>query len=255
MKTLLSIFVFFSYFCANAQNSQDTLSIYFEFNSFVLSGAEKENLMTFNSNEHGSILSVIAHCDTSGTKEYNLNLAQQRLRTVLKEVDSTAKSTIAQGEKISSQAKNYDAAFYRRVDIIYNIEVLSTEQATLTESFEAFINDPEVKNTTIDLKILFYPGESVMLPESLPEVQELYTLMKRNPSVSVHIHGHVCCGHNYVLSKNRAYSVYMYMLARKISGKRMRYTGHSNSIPKVWPEDTAEAKDANRRVSLEFSKP
>lgn len=252
MKTFLSIFVFFSYFCANAQNSQDTLSIYFDFNSSSLTSEAKETLDTFNSSEHGPILSVVAHCDTSGTKNYNLKLAQQRLDVVLAEVDSTAKSTIAQGEKISSKAKNYDAAYFRRVDIISTGSM--SEDATLTEVFDEFFNDSDLKRVNIDMTILFYEGESRMTPESVPEVEELYKLMKLNPTINVHIHGHVCCGNNYILSKNRAYAVYMYLLSRKISGKRMKYTGHSNSIPKAWPEDTPEAKNANRRVGLEFNK-
>ena len=252
MKTLLSILVFFSFCSAYAQNSQDTLSIYFELNSSVLTVNEAKNLNAFNSGEHGAILLVVAHCDTSGTKNYNLKLAQRRLDIVLAEIDSTANSTIAEGENISSKAKNYDAAFYRRVDIIYSNE--PETPLTLVESFDAFKDKPEVKLLRFDLSILFYPGEDKMLPESFPEIVELYRIMKHNPTIHIHIHGHVCCGQNYVLSKNRANVVYRYMLEKRISGKRMKYTGHSNTLPKIWPEVTAEDKDQNRRVSVEFSK-
>ncbi|MDC1385495.1 OmpA family protein [Crocinitomicaceae bacterium] len=251
MKTLLSLFVFFSFCSVNAQNSQDTLSIYFDFNKSTISSASSEDLMEFNASEHMTIISVVAHCDTSGSQAYNLKLAQKRLDAVLLKIDSTATTTIAQGEKISSKAKNYDAQFYRRVDIIYSDK--SKEPLSLTESVVEFIESKDVK-LNIDLKILFYPGEARLLPECFSEVQEFLSIMKKNPNLEVHIHGHVCCGPNYILSKNRAHGIYMYLLENRINAKRMKYTGHSNTQPRKWPENTVENRDANRRVSLEFTK-
>lgn len=257
MKTLISVYVFFSFCSVNAQNSRDTLSIYFDFNSHALNTKAIGKLTLFNSSDHGSINVVIAHCDTSGSKKYNLNLAQQRIDAVLELIDSTAQSTIAEGENVSSKVINYDAALFRRVDIIYDASSSLSESKsplTLKESFEAFIGTEEKKRVTIDLSILFYPGEAVLLPESASEVLELYRILKHNPTIDVHIHGHVCCGENYILSKNRANEVYNYCLSKGISRTRMKYTGHSNSQPKVWPEVTAEDKDSNRRVSVEFTK-
>lgn len=254
MKTLLSIFVFFSFCSVNAQNSQDTLSIYFDFNSHVLTSLATERLSVFNKSEHGFVKFVIAHCDTSGTNKYNLNLAQQRINTVLNIIDSTSQSTIAEGENVSSKSVNYDAALFRRVDVIYTSTSSVSKPPSLKESFETFISDEELKKITIDLTILFYPGEAILLPESTSEVLQLYRILKYNPNIDIHIHGHVCCGENYILSKNRANEVYNYCLSKGISRTRMKYTGHSNSQPKVWPEVTAEDKDANRRVSVEFAK-
>ena len=90
MKTLLSIIVFFSFCSVNAQNSQDTLSVYFDFNKSTLSGASNEDLMEFNTSEHMTVIRVVAHCDTSGSQAYNLKLAQKRLDAVLLKIDSTA---------------------------------------------------------------------------------------------------------------------------------------------------------------------
>ncbi|NRA11458.1 MAG: hypothetical protein HRT57_05850 [Crocinitomicaceae bacterium] len=207
--------------------------------------------MELNSSKHVIIISVVAHCDTSGSQSYNLRLAQKRLDAVLLKIDSTAKTTIAQGEKISSKAKNYDAQLHRRVDIIYSDK--SKEPPNLTEGVAEFMQNSNSK-FNIDLEILFYPGESRMLPKCFPEVKELLRVMKKHPTLEVHIHGHVCCGQNYILSKNRAYVIYMYLMENRIMGRRMKYTGHSNSQPRTWPEVTAKDKDSNRRVSLEFSK-
>ena len=258
MKTLFSIFVFFSFCSVNAQNSQDTLSIYFEFNSHALTSEANESIKHFNSSEHGSVILVVAHCDTVGTPSYNIKLANRRLKAVLGYVDSTAKISIAEGEKNSSQSKHYDAGLFRRVDIIYTSSaepiVALSNSLNLRASFNAFIEDPEAKKVTIDLKLLFYQGESILLPESGEEVLELYRLLKHNPTIEIHLHGHVCCGGNYVLSKNRANAVFNYCLSKGISSSRMKYTGHSNSQPKVWPELTLDDRDANRRVSVEFTK-
>lgn len=251
MKTLISLFVFFSFCSVNAQNSQDTLSVYFDFNKSTLSGTTIEDLMELNISEHMRIISVVAHCDTSGSQAYNLMLAQKRLDAVLLKIDSTANSTIAQGEKVSSKAKDYDAQFYRRVDIIYWLK--TKEQQSLTESIAEFVKSPDI-SLNFDLKILFYPGEARLLPKCFSEVQELLAIMKQNRLLDVHIHGHVCCGPNYILSKNRAHAIYMYLLENRINAKRMKYTGHSNTQPRKWPENTIENRDANRRVSLEFSK-
>lgn len=254
MKTLLSIFVFFSFFCTSAQISQDTLSIYFDLDISSLDSSAIKQIREFNSSNHGEIVLIEAHCDTSGTTVYNMMLAFDRMTNVVNAIDSTAESNIAHGESISAEALEYDPALYRRVDIIYNSKK-DLSKLPWDEQLKAFVSDSTIKHTFIDINILFFPGEAIMKKPSYADVEKLYKYMRNNPEITVHIHGHVCCGHNYVLSKNRAHAVYMYLLERRISYKRMKYTGHSNTVPKVWPEDSAEAKDANRRVSLEFSKP
>lgn len=256
MKSLLTLSVLCVCLTSNAQ---DTLSIYFDFNSSSISSEGINKLKTFSKSKYDQVTSISAYCDTVGTSNYNQKLAKRRLNSVLYLVQTKAKSTSLNGESAAAKMENYDAAEARRVDIIYTTlpDITSpayTEgQVILKKEFNDFVASSE-KTKTMDLKLLFIPGYPVLIKTSVPEIQELYELMNDNPGVDAYIHGHVCCADDYKLSYDRGVMVHDYLTTRGISKDRLKYMGHSNKDPKVNPEVTEADRLANRRVTVVFTK-
>lgn len=76
--------------------------------------------------------------------------------------------------------------------------------------------------------------------------------LNENPSYSVTIVGHVCCGPAPRLSKKRAKSVYNYLVDIGVSRNQMTYLGKSFDEPIVKVEKTEQDKERNRRVEIEI---
>ncbi|NRA11896.1 MAG: hypothetical protein HRT57_08075, partial [Crocinitomicaceae bacterium] len=98
---------------------QDTLSVYFDFNSSSLTSTEVKKITDFKKSDYTSIEGMSAFCDTVGTSSYNNSLANKRLEAVLSLLESSSKNTTLNGEKEAENSSNYNAAQSRRVDIIY----------------------------------------------------------------------------------------------------------------------------------------
>jgi len=256
MKSLLTL----SVLCVClATNAQDTLSIYFDFNSSSISSEQITKLRTFSKSKFDKISSISSYCDTVGTSIYNQRLAQRRLSSVLNLIQTKPKSTELNGESAAANMKNYDASEARRVDIIYTSQpkidapIYTEGQIILKKSFNAFIAGSD-NRMTMDLKLLFIPGYPILIKTSEPEIQELFELLRDNPKIDAYIHGHVCCADDYKLSYDRAVMVFEYLTSRGISKGRLEYAGHSNKSPKISPEVTEDDRLANRRVTIDFIK-
>lgn len=106
--------------------------------------------------------------------------------------------------------------------------------------------------------INFYPDETRLLPESLPELKNLLKVMRENPKLKIEIGGHVDgpTGMNaryfQKLSDDRAKTVFMYLVNNKIESGRLRWKGYSNTV-KVYefPANDNESK-VNRRVEIKI---
>jgi outer membrane protein OmpA-like peptidoglycan-associated protein len=78
----------------------------------------------------------------------------------------------------------------------------------------------------------------------------LIDLLNKNPTWTLHIRGHVCCGPSEKISKKRAKNVYKYLKHAGISPERLTYKGYSDSLPKAFPEKTEADEAQNRRVDF-----
>lgn len=264
MKTVLFLLLFFvQYGFTQNQNNfrRDTLSVYFELNSSVLSDSAVTEINALkNRVGDSSIIELKAFCDTTATVSYNKQLAQRRLDEVRIKGDFqklNLKQSVL-GEEFDFNRMNYSAKQYRRVDIIYkrpfkglfsNYEGLQIEEA-----LGLFAEDSTREDITIQLKLQFYANEDVFMPGYEKELATLYHFMKANPTITAHIRGHVCCVDNRALSTARAMKVYKFLTRNYIDRNRLSLKGYSNSKPHVWPELTPEDTQMNRRVDVIFRK-
>lgn len=265
MKTLLFLIVFFSISNLSAQNQGkmrvDTLSVFFELNASDLSDSalSEINLLRAKIGD-SSIVKLIAFCDTTATVEYNKQLAQRRLNEVVTrsgmEVIHAEQSVL--GEEFNMKRMNYNAAAYRRVDIIYKRKSRKLfseyEGLPIDKALDKFADDSTRKDITIQLKLQFYANEDVFMPGYQQELAVLYHFLKANPDVNAHIRGHVCCVDNKALSTARAIKVYKFLVRNSIDRNRLSLKGYSNKVPFVWPEKTPMDTQMNRRVDVIFRK-
>lgn len=245
----------------------DTVSIYFDLDEFDLSEQDKEKLSeVINNINKGSIelKSIEAHTDTSGSIAYNRVLSQKRLNSVLHVLNDQSRNitTASFGESIASKDQKYNPASYRKVDVITSqviieeiveIEEEVTDEQKLNDDLNTFLTDT-TSETLIQLSVNFYPGKAILLAGEEEELYVLYRFLKVHPNVKAKIRGHVCCGSNMMLSQNRAFVVYDYLVERGISPSRLTHRGYDNSQPFIWPEETEEDKSKNRRVDVVFTK-
>jgi len=90
-------------------------------------------------------------------------------------------------------------------------------------------------------------------PESFPELDKLIRFLKQNKDLDLSIIGHTDNSgtpeHNLKLSKERAYSVYKYLVNNGVDAKRISYAGKGAKVP-MYPNDSKEHKSLNRRVEF-----
>ncbi len=89
--------------------------------------------------------------------------------------------------------------------------------------------------------------------------------MQSNPELEIELQGYVCCtedgrdGSNYrngsdYLSRDRAKTVYDFLVSKGIEEKRMDYKGYGGSNKIANPERTSEDQNMNRRVEIRIKK-
>lgn len=257
---------------ARSQELTDTLTLYFELGGATPTSASMTDLKSFRQDQLSSvrIVKLAGYTDRSGNLEQNDALAKKRIDQVADLLGIQSYDAQVLGERPAEAAINYVADTYRKVEVIFipnriekEVEPLKERiepaveepvKSSMTDKVDEFLKETENSALNIDLTILFEPGEATMLPSSEPEINELLKIMKEHPELNIHIHGHVCCNDDQKLSQKRAMTVYNFLAINKISTNRMKVTGHSNTMPKVYPERSENDRIANRRVTIEFMK-
>jgi len=96
-----------------------------------------------------------------------------------------------------------------------------------------------------------YIGSSTSIDINYRYVLEyLIELLCKNPTWTLHIRGHVCCGPSERISVKRAKKVYNFLKRSGIHESRLSYKGYSDQIPLAFPEKTEEDEAMNRRVDF-----
>jgi len=231
--------------------AQDSLIIYFGFDSYILTKKSRNQLNTLKKSGN-NIRSIHGFTDTCGSISYNKWLSEKRIASVVKQLDpNLIADKNAFGEEFQFAPKNKEN---RKVLIIYNSTV-TVENGTKKESISAQITAGKV-GEKIQLKSLnFYPGIADLLPQSTGVLQELLLAMNKNKKLIIEIHGHICCApDDYAnLSSERAQTVYQFLVNHGIERTRMTYKGFGVTQPLFpIPENTEEERVGNRRVEIKI---
>ena len=109
-------------------------------------------------------------------------------------------------------------------------------------------------NASVVLKNIFFELDSYELQDkSKLELAKLIQFLNKNENVSIEVSGHTdnqgSREHNAKLSKNRAKTVYDYLIAHEIPASRLTYKGYGLDKP-IDTNDTAEGRANNRRTEF-----
>ncbi len=119
----------------------------------------------------------------------------------------------------------------------------------------------EVIEKIVFERIYFYSDSDSLRPESKPELEKLFALLKKDKSLSVEIQGHMNCPlsrpmtiyqkrYNHELSHKRARAIYKYLVNHGIPATQLTFKGLSN-FNMIFPEPKNELEaDKNKRVEV-----
>jgi len=268
---------------SNACQAQgrDTFDVLFPFNEARLSKDATEHIdeLVFKDKlVHGQQFTILGYADYVGGDKYNEALSAKRAAHVKDYMVSMGFTPgdisicIGKGKisRVGSVGQDGVAAD-RKVQIIIN-----TQQARLAAVPKPIqpapnVNKPAVLdiahiavNETVTLKnILFLSSQAFILPTSVPELEDLYDLMRRNKTVKISIEGHTCCmgiaalkdtddPDGKILSMERAKAVGTYLQKKGIAAERITYAGYGSTHP-VAGSVTEEDQQKNRRVEIRIT--
>ena len=101
--------------------------------------------------------------------------------------------------------------------------------------------------------LFFNTNSADLLPESIPELMQLYRLLDENPLLRIEIQGHTdtvgARGYNKVLSEKRAQSVMAYLISMGIPADRLSTQGYGFDHP-LDTNETEEGRRRNRRTTI-----
>jgi outer membrane protein OmpA-like peptidoglycan-associated protein len=132
------------------------------------------------------------------------------------------------------------------------------EDFTMIDEYTEITKDldltPMIIDETIELKnILFALNKADLLPESLPELEQLVTLLNENNTLEIELNGHTdntgTASINLKLSESRALAVMNYLLQNGIDKNRLGYAGYGETRP-ITDNDSPESREKNRRVEI-----
>ena len=254
------------------------IMVLFDFNKYEIPDSSLLKLAKILSRNNIDRILLEGHCDSVGSKEYNINLSNKRANEIKKllvqnGISKTAiKTCIGYGKEkpLNKNATEFERQQNRRVVVtIFENENLSKIIPSEKMNFK---EKPSIKNQVLSIgksivleNLLFIGGRHIVRPESKEVLEELFDLMDENPTLEIEIQGHVCCTldepdgfdwdegtHN--LSENRSKAVYQFLIRKGINGNRMIFKGFGGTQKINEDESTEELKSENRRVQFKILK-
>ena len=265
------ILLLFTTICVAQESITDSISFYYPTNEFKLNTIQKNNLQGFFSKTDSSEIQntlVRGYTDFVGTEKANKILSEKRTESISKFLwDSLAikSNQIPLGE-IKNLLKNKPSegiAEHRKTTVLINYKNFTKlEKNNIDYTYLEEI-DTLQKGDKIRLKnINFRLGSAKITRASIPELDKLVKIMTNNKNLDISIDGHVCCGaekevkkqkmtsDNKWLSESRAKTIYNYLVDKGIDSIRLNHKGYGFTKPIVFPENNEIDRWKNRRIEL-----
>jgi outer membrane protein OmpA-like peptidoglycan-associated protein len=280
-KAFLFALLFFCTWNAGWVRAQEqVITVLFDYDKDLIPDSSMIQLIKWIHQHQVEKVLLEGHCDSIGSRVYNLDLSRRRAGTVQRLLTQNGidrhsiKTCVGYGKDRPFTDNNTDETRQknRRVHVTFyyrNLEpkpivVRDTSATKVEEAKNVFDGKKLEAGQQIVLEnMLFYPGRHILRPESLPELHALLKLLRANRNLVIEIHGHVCCtttepdGYDWDtdshdLSLNRARFIYDYLISMGIGAKRLSYKGFGGT-QKIHPDESDETLRAeNRRVEIKI---
>jgi outer membrane protein OmpA-like peptidoglycan-associated protein len=264
--------------CLFAQNTNETITVFFDSNDFNLNSEQKKQLITFFSAENTFVesISIEGFCDDIGSYEDNTILSKKRANSVgnfmQKEFNANIKIVEGKGEialsntiPIEQERKNNRKVTLQILYKKIKKAAVETEKKPIDiySNYKTFSDDLKVGDKIIIKKLFFKGGltDFEEEEEADAELKKIVDYLSINATVSIEIQGHVCCisasfkdaydkftGRNN-LSETRAQKIFDYLLEKGISSDRMTYKGYGKQFPIEGADE-----QFNKRVEILITK-
>lgn len=282
LTLLVTISTFNSLFSQQNSIGKDTLLVFYDTGSHVISIEQEKQLKGYLSDQKPLKITVVGYADYVGSTNSNNELALKRAKYLQEFLlqrelaDTIIISTkgempkpkyFNETEGNSNDRKSVCYLSYSN-NLIFRKEVSITEVDSLVSSSNniELIRKLQVGESTVLINILFYLGKAVIIPSSFPELQTLHDVLVDNPNLKIEIKGHVCCGvvyedtegnpspiqsdYNMTLSLNRASAIKNYLVVKGIHSDRVLVKGMGFLEPLYYPEKNESHRQLNRRIEL-----
>jgi outer membrane protein OmpA-like peptidoglycan-associated protein len=242
--------------------------IYFDFDQSVITPASAATLQKLAADFKNVVgITITGRTDVRGNYVYNDSLAARRVAEVEKYLlelgvaPAQITKKIALGKRSPIAEQEINAAARNQLNRVVEITGIAqtSPPAAPVKALQEQIK--EGKANIILNNLNFEGGRHILLPTSLPTLNEVLEVMKNNPTLQVEIRGHICCSEitedgldidtgEKVLSRNRAREIYLFLINNGISSSRLSYTGMGASKKIITEEITDKDRETNRRVEF-----
>ena len=170
------------------------------------------------------------------------------------------------GTKISSEAGALGGSFSQsgQHSLSVNNEIRPENEAPKTSKTNSEITS-DLQQLGVDVRhsargvvvnlpdLLFTPGRSELLPDSITIIKEIATVLNRAPHRLLSVEGHTDdigdIEYNYRLSKSRADGVAVVLVNNGVARERLAVSAFGETTP-LATNKTAEGREQNRRVEI-----
>ncbi|WP_375581379.1 OmpA family protein [Marivirga tractuosa] len=188
-------------------------------------------------------------------------LKPQMLIKGVNEMSKSSYSEIVMGKNSSYKTKLFKDSIYT-VDIsvegyIDDLKTIKTDTISNNDKIRLELLSLE-EGTTIQLKsVLFRRGTAEILDGSFEELDRVYTMLKKNPTIEIELSGHTdntgSAKLNIELSQERSDRIKEYLVEKGVDSKRLESKGYGGARPIASNKSEATRK-LNRRVEFTIIK-
>lgn len=260
----ISIIAFFSH------SQVRIISFYFQKNTSTLTSSSEKKIDAFNKlklKNEVQVIEINGYIEEESTGEPSIE-SIKRIQFILNTFEFTDELLSINNfglnhEPVPFKVKNWD-----RVDLyifqgeekkvpavsVNKIDVDELNKTKTVETTQAAEIENRVKKKDVFLSsVKFFGGTKEIKSGSGSDLIALKDTLVKNPFLTVEIRGHVCCEDQMKLSRQRAKTIYKYLIKEGIDSKRLTYKGYSNYLPLAFPEIYEADREQNRRVDVVFT--
>ncbi|WP_166921376.1 OmpA family protein [Flavobacterium poyangense] len=266
MKFSNTLFLFFIFNLSAQKKPVET--VYFDFDKYDLTEQQTKVVVNFIKTIDTSKIEsvqIYGYCDDRGNDEYNFRLSTNRVNTIqkllLENGFNQSKIIILEGKgrviirPDTVENLHETRSQNRRVDLI------AVKRNSFGKGiYTSFKNRLKVGDKIYLDNILFDMGSSKLTNNSKKELDKIGQILLEKNTLEFEIRGHVCCTPEIYsdaidkvtkerrLSWNRAKTVFIYLMDKKIAKSRMTYQGCGNKYP------LGKGDNLDRRVEFLITK-